>query len=244
MAPDLRLTAEQVQYYNTHGYVLPIQPVFSDEDFARITTIFEEDLALYGADNLDVIHFRDARLLEFLLSDSVLDFIEPLIGPNIGLWSSHFICKQPRIGKATPWHEDSTYWNGRTSTMEGIVTLWLAIDRAFPENGSMGVVPGTHNGGFSEYEKVDGKENIFETQIIGVDESKAVYFTLEPNQCSLHEARIIHGAKPNTSEFRRCGYTMRYFPLTTKIYPERNVGHKIWLARGVDQAGNQFENAR
>ena len=107
----------------------------------------------------------------------------------------------------------------------------------------MAVVPGTHSGGFSEYEKVDKQENIFETQIIGVDEAKAVTFTLDPNHCSLHEARIIHGAKPNTSEFRRCGYTMRYFPLTSKVFPERNVGHKIWLARGKDQAGNQFENA-
>jgi ectoine hydroxylase-related dioxygenase (phytanoyl-CoA dioxygenase family) len=243
MSNNLRLTGDQVNYYNTNGYVLPTDSVFSTGDFDRLTAIFEENLEQYGADNLDVIHFRDARLLEFLLSEAVLDLVEPLIGPNIGLWSSHFICKQPKIGKATPWHEDSSYWNGRTSTMEGIVTVWLAIDRAFPENGSMGVVPGTHSDGFSEYEKVDSAENIFETQVIGVDESKAVFFTLEPNQCSLHEARIIHGAKPNTSEFRRCGYTMRYFPLTTQVYPEKNVGHKIWLARGVDQAGNQFENA-
>jgi hypothetical protein len=25
--------------------------------------------------------------------------------------------------------------------------------------------------------------------------------------------------------------------------PERNQGHKVWLARGVDQAGNHYENA-
>jgi hypothetical protein len=243
MSTTLRLSDEQVEFYNRNGYVLPAEPVFSPSEFERLKAIFEEDLEQYGAPNLDVIHFRDARLLEFLLSDAVLDFIEPLIGPNIGLWSSHFICKEPKVGKATPWHEDSTYWKGRTSSMEGIVTLWLAIDRAFPENGSMAVLPGTHDDGFSEYEKVDSAENIFETQIIGVDESKSVTFTLEPNQCSLHEARIIHGAKPNTSEFRRCGYTMRYFPLTTKVFPERNVGHKIWLARGKDQAGNHFENA-
>ena len=243
MTTNPRLTDEQVAFYNENGYVLPAEPVFSADDFARLKAIFEEDLEQFGADNLDVIHFRDARLLEFLLSDAVLDLVEPLLGPNIGLWSSHFICKQPKVGKATPWHEDSAYWNGRISTMEGIITVWLAIDRAFPENGSMAVVPGTHNGGFSEYEKVDKRENIFETQIIGVDESKAVPFTLDPNHCSLHEARIIHGAKPNTSEFRRCGYTMRYFPLTSKVYPEKNAGHKIWLARGKDQAGNQFENA-
>ncbi|MEI7576475.1 MAG: phytanoyl-CoA dioxygenase family protein [Armatimonadota bacterium] len=237
-----RLTSEQVEHFDKHGYSLFNQPVFEAAEFARLTAEFERCLEKYGAADLDTIHFREPVFLDFLMNDKVLDLVEPLIGPNIGIWSSHFICKEPRTGKATPWHEDSAYWNGRTSTMEGIVTVWLAIDRAFPENGSMGVVPGTHSGGFSEYQKVDGGTNIFETEVIGVDESKAVYFTLEPNECSLHEARIIHGAKANTSEFRRCGYTMRYFPTTTEVLPERNQGHKVWLARGKNLSKTKFEN--
>jgi len=237
-----RLTADEVRHYETEGYVLHKRPVLSDEDFQRLKAIFEEDLARYGEDGLDVIHFKDPRLLEFLLSDAVLDLVEPVIGPNIGLWSSHFISKPPKVGKATPWHEDSTYWNGRISTMAGICTVWLAVDRATPENGSMAVIPGTHANGFSEYRPVDASKNIFSSEIIEVDESKAVYFELEPNECSLHEARIIHGAKANTSDHRRAGYTMRYFPTTSKIFPERNPNHKIWLARGVDLAGNKYEN--
>jgi ectoine hydroxylase-related dioxygenase (phytanoyl-CoA dioxygenase family) len=238
-----RLDADQIAQFGRDGYTLFNQPVFSPDKFQRLTAIFEENLAQYGVDGLDTPHFRDPRLLEFLLADEVLDLVEPLIGPDLALWSSHFICKLPRTGKATPWHEDSSYWNGRMSTTANIVTVWLAIDPAFPENGSMGVIPGTHSGGFSEYQRVDGGKNIFETEVIGVDESKAVYFTLAPNECSLHESRIIHGAKPNTSEHRRCGYTMRYFPTTSKIVEERNPGFRVWLARGQDHAGNRYENA-
>jgi ectoine hydroxylase-related dioxygenase (phytanoyl-CoA dioxygenase family) len=238
-----RLSAEQTTAFHRDGYLSFRQPVFSTDEFGRLKAIFEENLAQYGEDNLDVMHFRDPRLLEFLIHDSVLDLVEPLLGPNIGLWSSHFISKSPRTGKATPWHEDSSYWDGRVSTMEGIVTVWLAIDPVFPENGSMGVIPGTHSNGFSQYKDVeDASKNIFPTEIAAVDESKAFYFTLDPNECSLHESRIIHGAKANTSEFRRAGYTMRYFPTTSKIMPERNQGHKVWLARGVDLAGNHYEN--
>ncbi len=241
-----RLSEDQVQQYRRDGYTLYRKPVFQEEDFSRLKAIFEENLAAHGEDNLDVIHFRDPRLLEFLLSGSVLDLVEPLVGPNIGLWSSHFISKSPRVGKATPWHEDSSYWNGRVSTMEGICTVWLAMDRVFPENGAMAVIPGTQANGFSEYVPVeDRSKNIFGTEIRpdAIDESKAVYFALDPNECSLHEGRIIHGAKANTSEFRRAGYTMRYFPTSSKVFPERNRGHKIWLARGKDLAGNQYENA-
>jgi len=239
------LSAQQIDAYRRDGYVLPGVPLFHDDEFARLSAIFEEDLAKYGPDKLDTIHFRDERLLEYLLSDTVLDLIELLIGPNIGLWSSHFICKMPLIGRATPWHEDSAYWNGRASTMTGICTVWLAIDEATPENGCMRVLPGTHSDGFSKYENVDTASNIFGTQILPelIDESSAVYFALQPNQFSLHEARLIHGAQANTSDTRRTGYTMRYFPTTTHILPERNPGHKLWLARGVDLGNNRFENS-
>lgn len=118
-----RLCAEQTAHYEREGYILFHQPVFAPEKFARLKEIFEENLAKFGEDDLDTIHFRDARLLEFLLADEILDLVEPLIGPNIGLWSSHFISKQAFKGKATPWHEDSAYWNGRISTMEGICTV-------------------------------------------------------------------------------------------------------------------------
>lgn len=243
----LRLTSNQCTAFESAGYVQFHQPVLPDDKFARLKAIFEEDLLRFSEQELDMIHTRDERLLEFLLADEVLDLVEPLIGPNIGLWASHLICKPPFTGKATPWHEDSSYWNGRVSTMEGIVTVWLAIDRATPENGSMGVIPGTHKNGFSQYEAVDASQNIFSSQVKSdqFDESQAVYFSLEPNECSLHEARIIHGAQANTSPHRRAGYTMRYFPTTSQVYFDngRNAGHKLWLARGKDIVGNRFVNA-
>lgn len=243
-----RLNPAQVDRFQKDGYLIFDQPVFDPDDFVRLQSVFEEDLEQYGEDGLDVIHFRDARLMEFLLHDKVLDLVEPLIGPDIGLWSSHFISKPPLTGRRTPWHEDSAYWNGRISNMENIVTVWLALDATNPENGSMGVIPGSHHwGGQSEYKAIEGgfETAIFPTEIN--DETIAnyekIYFTLQPNQCSLHEGRIVHGAEANTSPRRRAGYTMRYFPTTSQVIPERNQGHRVWLARGVDRAGNPFENA-
>lgn len=243
-----RLTDLEITQYRTEGYVQVHRPILAPAPFAELKAIFEEDLQKFSERELDMIHTRDARLLPFLLSDAVLDLVEPVVGPNIGLWASHLISKEPLTGKATPWHEDSAYWKGRTSTMEGICTVWLAIDRATPENGSMAVIPGSHRNGFSAYEAVeDAKRNLFGSKIRAdqFDENRAVYFSLQPNECSLHEGRIIHGAHANTSPHRRAGYTMRYFPLTTQIFHDNpsNANHKIWLARGTDQAGNRYENA-
>ena len=243
-AVSARLTPTQVAAYEKDGYIQFHEPVLSSDQFARLKAIFEEDLQRYTEPELDMIHTRDSRLLEFLLSDEILDLVQPVVGPNIGLWASHLISKEPLTGKATPWHEDSAYWTGRISTMAGICTVWLAIDEATPENGSMAVIPGSQANGFSEYQPVDKDANIFASEIKPelINEDEAVYFSLQPNQCSLHEGRIIHGAKANTSAKRRAGYTMRYFPTTSKLNPARNVGHKIWLARGEDLAGNAYEN--
>ena len=64
-------------------------------------------------DEFDTPHFEDRRLLDFLLAPQVLDLVECIVGPDILLWSSHFISKDPLIGRATPWHEDSAYWMGK-----------------------------------------------------------------------------------------------------------------------------------
>ena len=241
------LDATAVEHYHKQGYYLFNQSVFSPEKFDRLFNIFEELVARRDSgqrtDELDKPHFHEPRLFEFLMADEVLDLVEPVIGPNIGLWSSHFIAKEPNIGRATPWHEDSAYWKNRLDRMDQIVTVWLALDRSDKENGCMRVIPGSHHaGGFSEYTQVDKNENTFGTEIRPdlIDESQAVYFELNPNECSLHDGRIIHGAEANTSPRRRAGYTLRYFSLETKFIPDApgNARHNLYLCRGENVANN------
>jgi ectoine hydroxylase-related dioxygenase (phytanoyl-CoA dioxygenase family) len=246
----MMLTDQDVEFFRTNGYLLPQQQLFSPERLERIEEIFNKHLADKGdklSDELDTPHFRDPELLDFLLSDEVLDVIEPLVGPDIALWSSHFISKDPFTGRATPWHEDSSYWEGRFDSYDRIVTVWLALENpSNRENGCMRVIPGSHlAGGFSEnYVATDMSEQTFHAEIADVDEDKAVDFELQRGEFSLHDGRIVHGAKPNTSPIRRTGYTMRYFPSSVKMQPiEANEGWKIWLARGRDLAGNTYANA-
>lgn len=240
------LTKSQVEHFRRDGYALYEDQLFGPERFDRLRTIFDEHLQARGdkhSDELDTPHFTDERLLEFLLADEVLDLVEPLLGPDIALWSSHFISKEPYSGRATPWHEDSAYWDGRLSTYDQVVTVWLALSPSTRKNGCMRVIPGTQDFGAAQYAPVDGDANTFDTEIVDVDEDKAVYFELQPGQCSLHDGRIVHGATANESATRRTGYTMRYFPSSVYVFPEANPGWRLWLARGRDRAGNTYENA-
>jgi hypothetical protein len=247
-----RLSPEQRAFYQQEGYVLHHEPVLPPPKFARLKAHFERKLAHWAEDSggkspehMDTPHFTDPVLFEWLFADKVLDLVESLIGPDIALWSSHFICKPAGIGKRVPWHEDSAYWGKVLEPME-VVTLWLAVDYSGPENGCMRVIPRTHGHGYSSYDAVaDPEAQVFGSEIRkgSFDEASAVDFVLRPNECSLHHAKLIHGSNANTSSLRRCGYTMRYIPATTRFKPEfrRNVpGFQIYLARGRDRAGNDY----
>jgi ectoine hydroxylase-related dioxygenase (phytanoyl-CoA dioxygenase family) len=244
-----RLSPEQIAFYERAGYLIYRDQVFSPDKFAGLKACFEKLLdALPGEvrpESMDVPHFAHPELFEWLFDDEVLDLVEPILGPDIALFSSHFICKPKGNGKRVPWHEDAHYWKNMLDPME-VCTVWIAIDPSRRENGCMQVIPHTHNTGrqgFSDYDWVDNTKNVFGDEIIEGqrDESKAVAIELEPGQASLHDGRIIHGSEPNTSSLRRCGYTMRYFSTRTRYNHEKfGEYHRVFLARGRDHAGNQY----
>ncbi|MGK7394157.1 MAG: phytanoyl-CoA dioxygenase family protein [Candidatus Cyclobacteriaceae bacterium M3_2C_046] len=243
---DLKvLSSQDVAHYKEKGYILYHQQLFPRDKFGQLNQILDEHLADKGSklsDELDTPHFRDPRLFDYLMDPHTLDLVEDILGPNIGLWSSHFICKDPIVGRRTPWHEDSAYWEGKFEKLDKIVTIWLALDDSRLENGCMGVVPGSHCHGFSQYEAVDAQTNTFQEEIKAgsFDEADVVWFELNQGACSLHDARIIHGAKANTSQKRRCGYTMRYFSLEMKYNTDLpgNEKHTLYHCRGENIAGN------
>ena len=70
-----RLSEAQTEQFQRDGYTLFKAPVFSEGRFQELHAIFEDDLAKFGDSNLDTMHFRDDRLLPFLLSDEILDLV-------------------------------------------------------------------------------------------------------------------------------------------------------------------------
>ena len=248
-----RLSAEEVQQYTDEGYLIYNHPVLPIDRFQGLKGCFEKILADLPADerpeSLDVPHFMHPELLEWAFDDALLDMVEPILGPDIALFSTHFICKPRGNGKRVPWHEDSAYWKGQITPME-VCTVWLAIDPSTRLNGCMMVIPQTHRTGlkgFSDYDEVDPKKNVFATEITKSqrDEARRVLVELQPNECSLHDARIMHGSDPNTSDIRRCGYTMRFTSSAVKFDQDRFDGmHQVYLARGRDLGGNVYADPR
>lgn len=246
-----RLTPEEVATYRAEGYLIFKHPVLEESKFRGLQNCFEGILANLGSDErpeaMDVPHFLYPELFEWAFDPQILAMVEPILGHDLALFSTHFICKPKGNGKRVPWHEDSAYWKGLIEPME-VCTIWLALDPSKRENGGMMVIPKTHitgYKGFSEYDDVDPTENVFTSEIKPIlrDEEKRVYIELEPNECSLHDARIMHGSEPNLSDMRRCGWTLRFCSASVKFNEERFDGmHNVYLAQGQDLAGNVYSD--
>jgi hypothetical protein len=244
-----RLGAAEVARFRDEGYLIFAKPVLPEPRFAALREFFEKLLGDLPPgerpESMDVPHFMHPELLGWAFDPAVLDLVEPIVGPDIALFSTHFICKPKGNGKRVPWHEDSAYWAGQVEPME-VCTVWLAIDPSTRANGCMMVIPGTHDKGrrgFSDYAEVDSRTSVFGTEILREqrDEASRVYIELQPNQASLHDARIQHGSEPNTSQIRRCGWTLRFCPSRVKFNETRFGGaHQVYLARGVDRSGNRY----
>ncbi len=244
-----RLKPAQIAQYHSEGYAIFKEPVLATPKFAGLKAYFEGILADLPEgerpEAMDVPHFMHPKLLEWAFDDAILDIVEPITGPDIALYSSHFICKPKGNGKRVPWHEDSAYWKGRITPME-ICTVWLAIDPSTRLNGCMKVIPRTHvegQKGYSDYDAVNPEQNVFSSEIKASqrDDSKAVYLELDANECSLHDARVMHSSEPNTSDIRRCGWTMRFASTAVKFDQDRFDGtHVVYLARGRDKGGNEY----
>jgi len=240
-----RLSPTAIEYYRTEGYYIFREPVLPQPAFDALKAHFEAKLAALPAETrpetMDTPHFEDPALFQWALAPEILDIVEPILGPDIILFSTHFICKPTGDGRRVPWHEDSGYWRTKLSPME-VCTVWLALDPSTRENGCMHVIPRTHNTGkkgFSDYDPVDPTINVFPNEITPSQrkDALAVPIELEPNQCSLHDALLMHGSPPNHSQQRRCGWTLRFCPANVALNPDARDHHLVYQARGRNLAG-------
>jgi hypothetical protein len=246
------VTPDLVKNYERDGYLILHRPTFSPDKFARVRAYCAGKFAEANVNGnqpaiIDCPHWSDPRIFEWIFADEMLDLVEPLIGPDIGVFACHLLQKPPGVGKRVPWHEDSAYWKGALTPME-VASITLALEPSLPENGCLRVIPGTQRHGYSDYVDVarpDTEVFPIEVKRSQMDETKAVDIGLQPNEASIHHGKIIHGSNPNTGTLRRAVLTVRYFPTTVKFTPENHphfaaAKFNIYLARGRDRAGNHY----
>lgn len=228
-----RLTAAQIDHYNTTGFMQPFD-IFDSAEVREIRSYIDglmDDLGSDGAYGINCYQARLSGLYDIATDTRILDLVEDLMGPDILCWASAILSKKPHDPRAVPWHQDASFW---ALSPARTVTVWLAIDDADAENSAMRFIPGTHDKGALPVAETDGDANVFHKGTANAEAMGAPFTnTLKAGQMSMHADMLVHGSLANLSDRRRCGFTLRYCPPSVQITdPKWATGVEAILCRG------------
>lgn len=173
---------------------------------------------------------------DIMRSETILDAVEDLIGPDILCWNTLIWTKEPHTETFVSWHQDLNYWGLDT---DELITVWLALSPATLESGCMSVLPGSHIGELMPHKDEYRTDNMLtrgQEIAVAVDPSQTVAMPLKPGEASLHNGRLAHASAPNRSADRRIGLSLHYMPTRTK----QIIGDwdSAALVRGEDRFGH------
>ena len=233
------LTQEQLECYNSNGYVRPLD-IFSPDEIRNTRDYFdrllEQTIAAGGNSySISTAHMKYGRVYDILTDTRIVDYVADIVGDDVVAWGSHFFCKMPGDGKEVAWHQDASYWPLSPSKA---VTVWLAIDDADLENGCMKFIAGSQHFGHMTYRKSNPDEHSVLDQTVENPEQYGTEIVNEllAGQISIHSDLLLHGSNANNSPRRRCGLTLRY--AAADVRAEMGWNAKGVVIRGQDVDGH------
>jgi hypothetical protein len=223
--------------FETDGFYSPISVIETEtaNSYRKILESVEQKIGLLNYRYK--IHTALDIAYKLGTNKKLLDKIEELLGPNILLYSSSFVIKEPQSNTHISWHQDLTYWGFNDDKQ---VAAWVALSDATQENGCMHMIPGSHHNGQLPHKTTVDKNNLLHhgQTIEGVVDEDSVPLTLEAGEASLHHGWTMHSSFPNQSDERRIGLSINY--ISTDMFQTQTTNDSAMLVRGVDHF-NHFE---
>ncbi len=237
-ALSVSLTDVERQRFRDQGYLGPYAAT-TPEEMAEIRRQIETDVLTtpgLGKNPRQSRHMDSAVVYDLATRPAIVERMASLYGPDLILWATNFFNKEPG-GQEIPWHQDLNYW-----PIEPLINIsaWIAIDRVTVENSAVHVIPGSHKKVVPHIAADSTKAFQEEADPTFFDASQAVPIELEPGEFFLFNEKTLHYSKPNTSNLRRMGMSVRVTLPIVKIdhdIPPLHEGHTASLIRGTDTMG-------
>jgi ectoine hydroxylase-related dioxygenase (phytanoyl-CoA dioxygenase family) len=232
------ITTEQLIFFNENGYLAfenlltPAEVSYFRgvyDDFlngAIVTGDHRSDLSGMGDGKRELITqiMRPSVLLPALEHSSLhrkaLDAVRQLMGDDMALDFDMLIDKAPHTNTPTPWHQDEAYWIDMPD--KRAVSVWVALDPAVQENGSMWFVPGSQKLPLRPHRQT-GNGGALQCEAA---ENEAVAVALQPGSCTFHHGRTIHYSRGNSTGSHRRAFILNFRPAAMVAYErERGFDH-------------------
>ncbi len=152
---------------------------------------------------------HDERYWRFASGSTLPDIAADLVGPDVKFHHSKLNFKWAQGGEEVKWHQDIQYW---PHTNYSPLTIGAYLHDVGPEQGPLGVVPGSHLGElYDEYnDKGQWVGCLSDRDLERVPLDTARYLTGPAGSVTIHNCRTIHGSRPNRSDLGR--------PLLLNVY--------------------------
>ncbi len=232
------LTDQQKEFYKKNGYLIGLPPVFDSNQVRQLNAGLNELLKLLrpGEDAKDIREWHESSrfLYDICTNETILNYVEDILGPDFYLWGSNFFIKPPQSSSTVGWHQDTYYWPLEPKIS---ATVWLAFEDVDEKNAAMKVIPGSHTAGLLKHSRSSDTDSVLtlECEQGQFREDSAVSLNLRAGQVSMHDDKIVHGSPANHSDRRRAGLTIRYSSTIVKCDLSINPHFKTYLCRGEDR---------
>lgn len=184
--------------YARDGYVI-VRDLLTPAECEELKAEARRVLAQHAKRNASVyVHVSVVSPKFRALSENpkVVSVLEALMPDGVMFLSDKLVCKSADKTFPTPWHIDRFYWRQTRPK----ISVWIPLDDASAENGTLTVVPGSHRKDWTMVQK--GLANGEFTEEVG----DATWRKNEVVTCAIRRGTgvffsdaLVHGSAPNTS---------------------------------------------
>jgi ectoine hydroxylase-related dioxygenase (phytanoyl-CoA dioxygenase family) len=147
---------------------------------------------------------RHHEFREYVLNSPAAELVAQLMqSTRVNFFYDQLLVKEPGAETATPWHQDQPYWaiSGRQ-----VCSIWMPVDPVSAES-SLEFVAGSHRWGQEfnpqHFKDQSPYEDTGLPPMPDIEARRSDYqilsWDLEPGDCIVFQAMIVHGAKGNYS---------------------------------------------
>lgn len=225
----MKLTNEQLQQFHNDGFIIlrdfadtaqceaildvakvhlwhRVEPIETETGYdtkSKDVRTDERDYSSVAAGTvrrLRQVYSRDILFKQWMEDEKIRPILQQLLGDQVVITTAHhnsIMTKMPHRSTQTRWHQDRRYWR---YSDDNLVSIWLALDNEYNENGVLEFIPGSHRMTFSA-DQFDEKEYFSEESPKNIPLiEKKVSTTLKRGDVIIFHSLLLHRANKNETD--------------------------------------------
>jgi len=203
-----------------------IEPIETEVGYDGKSKEFRTDVTDYSSMSekagttvrrLRQVYSRDIVFKEWMEDTKIRPALQQILNDQVVITTAHhnsIMTKMPYQSTETRWHQDRRYWR---YSDDNLVSIWLALDDEYSENGILEFIPGSHHMRF-EVDQFDEKEYFredFDKNIPIIE--KKVSTALKKGDVVIFHSLLLHRANKNNTDKPKISFVYTVKGASTKV---------------------------